>query len=109
MSSTMISSERTIRSTTLPVEASIRERAIVAVSDSRVNQLTRGSRSIAAWAIASAKMLLCPSSHQCGPLEEPEQPACGEPLETALDLASGPALAPAPLGIGARLRMMLES
>ena len=31
------------------------ERAIVAVRLSRVNQLTRRSRSIAAWAIASAK------------------------------------------------------
>src|SRR5450755_3976310 len=58
MSSTTMSSERTIRSTTLPVEASIRERAIVAVSASRLNQLTRRSRSIAAWAIASAKWLL---------------------------------------------------
>jgi hypothetical protein len=55
MSSTTTSSERTIRSTTLPVEASIRERAIVAVRLSRLNQLTRRSRSIAAWAIASAK------------------------------------------------------
>jgi hypothetical protein len=55
MSSTTTSSERTIRSTTLPVEASILERAIVAVRLSRVNQLTRRSRSIAAWAIASAK------------------------------------------------------
>jgi hypothetical protein len=50
MSSATISSERTIRSTTLPVDASIRERGIVAVRASRLNQLTRRSRSIAAWA-----------------------------------------------------------
>ncbi len=97
-----------MRSTTLPVVASILDRAIVAVSASSVNQLTRRSRSMAAWAIASAKMLLCLSSHQRGSLEEPEQaPGC-EPLEAALDLTSGPALGPAPLGIGARLRMMLK-
>jgi hypothetical protein len=41
----------------LPVEASIRERAIVAVRLSRLNQETRRSRSIAAWAMASAKWL----------------------------------------------------
>jgi hypothetical protein len=55
MSSMTTSSERTIRSTTFPVDASILERAMVAVRLSRVNQLTRRARSIAAWAIASAK------------------------------------------------------
>jgi len=73
MSSTTTSSERTIRSTTLPVEASIRERAIVAVSVSRVNQLTRRSRSNAAWAIASAKWRATIDGIEAGKLHRASQ------------------------------------
>src|SRR6266508_2289159 len=58
MSSTTIRSQRQMRATVRATVASALARPMVAVRLSRVNQTTRRSASMAAWASASTKWLL---------------------------------------------------